>query len=233
MMKKIDAKHSTMIAVIYAAAFAIYSVIVLPFFNEKNSVFWLSYGFMCGAFLVCLAITFYSLKHVDVEAIFMNIPLLSFSFFYFFAELFASFVFMLFRAHASIKLTAVVQIVMLLILVIFSVIAMMGASVSSDINQHIDTNVRHIKNLAVDVKLLEEKADDPELKKALHKIEEAIRFSDPMTNVTVADLDGIIEGKVKELKYQCDSGSKGVALEICQQLTSFLSERNQKLKYSK
>ena len=110
---------------------------------------------------------------------------------------------------------------------------MMGASVSSDINQHIDTNVRHIKNLAVDVKLLEEKADDPELKKALHKIEEAIRFSDPMTNVTVADLDGIIEGKVKELKYQCDSGSKGVALEICQQLTSFLSERNQKLKYSK
>ncbi len=232
-MKKLDAKHSAMIAVIYAAAFAIYCVIVLPFFNNKNEVFWLSFGFMCGAFLVCLGITFYSMKRVDVEAIFMNIPLLSFSFFYFFAELFASLVFMLFRANASMKLTAVVQTVMLLILVIFSIMAMMGASVSSEINRHIDTNVRHIKNLAVDVKLLEEKATDPELKKALHKIEEAIRFSDPMTNATVADLDSIIEGKVKELKYQCDSGSKGTVLGICTQLTSFISERNQKLKYSK
>lgn len=202
-------------------------------FSEKNDIFWTSYAFMCVAFLVNVGISLYSFKALDVEAIFMGIPLLSLTIFYFFGELFISLAFMIFKSFASIQLTIAVQTIFMLIFIIASTVAIMSREVVSGVAKDYDTKSKSIKLLSVEVKLLEEQCLDKELKTELHKVTESIRYSDPMTNAAVADLDTIIVGKISELKLHCNSNNKNEALQSCYQLSSYLSERKQKLMLSK
>lgn len=233
MEQKTDKKYIIMIAVVYAAVFAIYNIITLTAFNEKNDVFWLSYAFMCMSFVANLVVAYFTFQKSDSEAIFMKIPLMSFSIFYFVAELFASFVFMLFRSVASTTLTIVIQSIMLLAFIIFATLALMSKGVVENINEDIKTKVKTIKNLAVSVKVLEDQCLDPELKKELHKVQEGIRFSDPMTTSVTEELDDMITSKVKELKYLCSNNERNEALQACYKLSSYISERNMLLKNSK
>ncbi len=229
MEKKLNVKQYLTVSILYAAIFAIYNIIVMLLFDDKNAIFWTSYAFMCAAFIANISVTVFSFKSLDVEAVFMGIPLLSFSIFYFFGELFASFVFMLFRGVVGIKLTVAIQVIFLLIFVIFAAVALLSKNTVEGITKDVETKVRTIKLLSVDVKLLEEQCMDKELKAELHKVAEAIRYSDPMTNEALADLDNIISGKVSELKYHCNNNNKNEALQLCYQLSAYISERNQKL----
>ncbi len=231
--KKIDPKQYITIGVVYAAVFAIYNIIVLLLFSNKNDIFWISYGFMCAAFVANIVAMYASFKSADAEAIFMGIPLFSFSVFYFFGELFISFVFMLFKGIAPPKLAVAIQVIFLLVFVIFAALALLTRNIVDDINKNVESKVRDIKNVSVDVKILEEQCMDKELKNELHKVYEAIRYSDPMTTDAVADLDDIIKGKVKELRMHCNNSNKNEALQACYQLSSYISERNQRLILSK
>ncbi|MFI3141610.1 MAG: hypothetical protein R3Y27_04790 [Clostridia bacterium] len=233
MNKNSQMKQYLSFSIVYAAIFAIYNIIVLMMFSEKNDIFWTSYAFMCVAFLVNVGISLYSFKALDVEAIFMGIPLLSLTIFYFFGELFISLAFMIFKSFASIQLTIAVQTIFMLIFIIASTVAIMSREVVSGVAKDYDTKSKSIKLLSVEVKLLEEQCLDKELKTELHKVTESIRYSDPMTNAAVADLDTIIVGKISELKLHCNSNNKNEALQSCYQLSSYLSERKQKLMLSK
>ncbi len=229
MENKLKLKQYLTISIVYAAVFAIYNIIVLLIFNNKNDVFWTSYAFMAAAFVANISVTLFSFKTFDVEAVFMGIPLLSFSIFYFFGELFVSFVFMLFRGFASLKLTIAIQVIFLLVFIIFAAVAILSRNAVVGITKDVEDKVRTIKLLSVDVKLLEDQCMDKELKAELHKVAEAIKYSDPMTNPALADLDNMITGKVSELKYQCNNNNKNEAMQICFQLSAYISERNQKL----
>ncbi len=233
MSKITDKKYIIMIGIVFAAVFAIYNIITLLIFKEKNDVFWLSYVFVCVGFAANILVSYLTFKKSDAEAIFMNIPLMSFSVFYFLAELFASFIFMLFRFVVSPTLAVVVQSIMLLIYIIFAVLALINKGVIDDINRDIQTKVRTIKNLSIQVKLMEDQCLDPELKRELHKVQEGIRFSDPMTTDVIEDIDDMIHSKVKELKYLCSNNDKNGAIQVCYQLSSYISERNMLLKNSK
>ena len=226
-------KKYILASVVYAAVFAIYNIIVLFAFTPKNNVFWASYAFMCIGFVVNVAVMLLSYRNRDVEAVFMGIPLISFSIFYFFAELFISFVFMAARNHVGIKLCVIVQVIFLLIFVIFAALALLAKTTVEEKTSNVKEKVSAMKNLAIDVKVLEDACMDRELKAELHKVTEAIRFSDPMTNDSVADLDDVIRGKVSELKLHCRSNAKDDALQTCYQLSSYLSERKMRLMQSK
>lgn len=226
-------KKYILATVVYAAIFAIYNIIVLFAFSGKNNVFWSSYAFMCIGFVANVVIMLLSFKNSDVEAVFLGIPLISFSIFYFFAELFVSLIFMIFRNNIGIKLPVIVQTIFLLILVIFSAMALLARITVKEVNDNVKTKVSELKNLSVDVKVLEDACLDKELKTELHKITELIRYADPMTNDSVAELDNIIRGKVSELKMFCNSNNKNDALQACYQISSYLSERNMRLLHSK
>lgn len=231
MDKKI--KNYTMLAVIYVAVFAIYNVLVFLIFGDKNDCFWISYAFMCVAFLGNLGIVLYTTKSKNMEAVFLGIPLVSFSVFHIAAEFFVSIVFMLFRNVASVQLTVSIQVILLLIFIIFAAAAILSKNAVESVTQTVSTNVANIKNLSVDVQMLETQCLDPELKKQLHKVAEAIKFSDPMVNDSVAQLDEMIRSKVTELKYCCQNNEKNEAIQICFKLESYISERNKRLMLSK
>ena len=225
-MKSTKAKNYVIAAIIYAAVFAIYNLFVFLIFNNFNNIFWISYGFMTASLAANIII-------VLIAAAFFGIPLLYFSGFHVIAEFFMSFVFMLFREHASVKLTVILQAILFLIVVIFGALAVLSRDTAQTISDTVKQNAFNIKSLAVDVRLLEDDCLDAELKAQLHKVSEAIQYSDPMTNDSVSQLDEMIKGKVSELKYLCQSNNKAEAMQACFKLQAYIKERNNKLLISK
>ena len=75
--------------------------------------------------------------------------------------------------------------------------------------------------------MLEEQEQNPEIKISLTKLTEKIRYSDPMSNVALADLEDRIREKVTALR------TADHKLEIIAELDLLLAERNRKAKILK
>ena len=91
----------------------------------------------------------------------------------------------------------------------------------------VQKKVFYIRELQADIELLADNESDATVKTALTQLAEKIRFSDPMSNEQLADLENKISTKVAELKT---ASSK---LVIITELNSLLAERNKKCKILK
>ena len=75
--------------------------------------------------------------------------------------------------------------------------------------------------------MLAEQEQNPEIKTSLTRLAERIRYSDPMSNVALADLEAKIQEKVTALR------TADYKLEIIAELDLLLAERNRKAKILK
>ncbi len=232
-MKKSTAKKSwIMTAVIYAIIFAVFNLLVFVIANEKNGVFWMSYAFMCIAFIVQGASMLLALRSLETETVFMGIPLASLSLYYFFAAMFVGAVFMFFQ-NAPFKLALVLQILILAIYAVVSIMALMSRNVVQDVNDNLKENVEAIKTLVVDVDVFIPQVGDPALKKALKKLSETVRYSDPMSNAAVADIEDQIMQTVNELRINIENSRNADAIQTCKDIEVLFMQRNSLLKATK
>ena len=82
----------------------------------------------------------------------------------------------------------------------------------------------YIKQLQTEVELLAGAETDAATKSKLAQLAEKIRYSDPMSDEQVADIEDRITAKIAELKSSTDK------TEIINELNSLLDERNKKCK---
>ena len=85
----------------------------------------------------------------------------------------------------------------------------------------------YIKQLQADVELLASTETDTATKSALMQLAEKIRYSDPMSDEQLADIEDRITEKIAELKSSTDK------TKIINELNSLLDERNRKIKIMK
>ena len=213
--------------------FLVYNVFVYVLIKPQTGAFWVSYAFMLIAFAMQLASLTQAVKNLDVETVFFGIPLMQCSLFYFFAELFASTVFMLFQNHLGIKIPALIQLLLLAIFAVFAILSIAARDATKAVKDDYKEKAASIKMLSVDVSTLADSAADAELKSKLRRLSESIKFSDPMTTDLVADLDMRIRQEVSELRIACEDNSKDDALRLCGQIERMVVERNKKLLASK
>lgn len=232
-MKKSTAKKSwVMTAVIYAIIFAVFNLLVFVIVDQKNGVFWMSYAFMCLAFVIQSVSMLLALRTLETETVFMGIPLASLSFYYFFAAIFVGAVFMFFQ-NAPFKLALVLQILILAIYAIVAIMALMSRNVVQDVNDNLRENVEAIKTLTVDVDVFIPQVSDPTLKKALKKLSETIKYSDPMSNAAVADIEDQIMQNVNALRINIENSNNVEAIQACKDLEVLFLQRNSLLKATK
>lgn len=232
-MKKSTAKKSwAMTAAIYVIIFAVFNLLVFIISNERNGVFWMSYAFMCLAFIVQIASMLLSLRSLEIETVFMGIPLASLSFYYFFAAIFVGAVFMFFQ-NAPFKLALVLQVLILAIYAVVAIMALMSRNVVQGVNDTIKENVQAIRTLTVDVDVFIPQVGDPALKRALKKLSETIRYSDPMSNEAVADIEEQIMQTVNELRVNIENNKNEEAVQSCKDIEVLFLQRNSLLKATK
>ena len=225
-------KTGVLIGLIYLVAFAIFNMLVFFIFKKHNNVFWTSYAFMTVAFLVQMAVMFFAFRAFEVEAVFFGIPLASLSFYYFFAAIFAGAVFMIFQG-APFKLAFALQVIILVAFVVVAVITLLSRDYVQDVSDNIRESAAAIKMMHVDVESLLPYANDPALKTALRHLSETVRYSDPMSNSSVTDIEEQIMEKMDELRLSCETEQTADALAACKQVELLFQRRNRTLKASK
>lgn len=99
-----------------------------------------------------------------------------------------------------------------------------GRSEIDRVSAKVQEKTFYIKQLQADVELLAGAETDTATKSALAQLAEKIRYSDPMSDEQVADIEDRITAKIAELKSSTDK------TEIINELNSLLDERNRKCK---
>jgi hypothetical protein len=225
-------KNLLLTGLIYAILLGVFNMLVFVIFKTHTSVFWMSYGFMTLAFVAQIVSMLLSFKKTDVDTIFFGIPLASFSVFYLIAELCVGAIFMVFQ-NVGTTIPLVLQILILAAYLIVAIIALMARDTVQEIGDNVKQKIGQLKSVKVDVEVLLESCSDPELKTKLRKLSETVKYSDPMTNDAIADVEQRIQQKVSELRIYCENNEVEEAKKTCSALEMLYVERNKKLMISK
>lgn len=226
-------KNGLMLGLIYVIVFAAYNLLVFSIFGDYNEIFWISYGFMIAAYLIHIICVFLIVRNLSVRAVFFGIPLASFSVYFVCAELFCSLVFMIFKNQASVKVTVVIQALLLCVFAVIAIVSIMTRDAVSNVDTKIKEKVNFVKGINVDVEMLMQRAADPETTGALKKLSETIKYSDPMSNDAVATQEQMIMQYMAELRMMFDAGDMAAVKELCGKIELLFVERNKKLMISK
>ena len=173
--------------------------------------------------MICV---FYTFKRYDIKAVFFGIPLVSLSNYFVLAELFVSFVFMIFRNSVSLKLCVVFQIVLLAVYLVITITSLASKTYASDITERITEDKRHIQNIRSELESLMLQCQHTEAKEILRKASEAVRYADQRSGESVVQLDQQIETTIQDIKSAYNNGDLIGLNAKCNELINEFSERN-------
>lgn len=212
---------------------ALFNVIafVVPF--SRGSTYWVGYCFATFAILLTIGICFKeNSTGTALRSRFYGWPQMYIASCYLIVQLIASIVFM---SMPSIPVW--VAVIICAVLLSFALIGLVSASEVKDAVTKIDEEVKqktyYIKSLEVEVSSLKNTCEDTTLRNALDELCEAIRFSDPMSHVSLGALEQEIQGKCAELKNAVITGASSDAQSICAEMQRMIAKRNEECKLLK
>ena len=225
-------------SLIWAICLAVFNVITFVTPNEIGGVskfsgsFWVGYIFITITFLGQLACAFVAFKAENLKKFFYNISLLSISYGGLVTMLVVGSIFMAVPA-----LPEWIAIIICIIILAFNAIAIIKATAAADIVSGIDEKIKaqtfFIKSLSVDAQSLMTSAKSDELRAEAKKVYEAIRYSDPMANAALSDLDAQIEKQFNAFSDAIKVEDSELAKETAATLVEMVERRNQKCKLLK
>lgn len=220
-------KNSVKAYAVLAISFALFNVIAFAIPTAKTATFWIAYAFTAVAFASQIAIWKFAFKGTDtLKSKFLGIPLISVGITYLIVQIIAFAIFMVFPIAPS-RIAIVVCALILGISAICLIGTKTGREEVGRVEKKVEKKVFYIKSLQVEVEMLASSEGDSDTKEALTKLAKKIRFSDPMSNEALANLEAEITAKVKELKTAENKA------EIITVLDSLITERNKKVKLLK
>ena len=220
-------KNSSKGYVILGILFVLVSVIVFAVPLAKTAAFWISYAFTVIAFAAQIIIWKAALgRSKSLKSKFLGLPVLHIGIVYLVVQVVALIVFL------SIPTLPVWSaIVAGAVIAGSSAICMIAADVGrSEIEQvsaKAGEGTFYIKRLQTDIESLADTETNAETKTALKQLAEKIRFSDPVRDAQITDIENRITAKISEMKSATDKSR------IINELNSLLDERNKKIKILK
>lgn len=220
-------KNSTKGYVLLGILFALVSIIAFAVPTAKTATFWIAYVFNAAAFAAQIGIWKTALgKEGTLKSKFLGFPIVHIGIVYAIIQVIAFAVFLF-----APTLPTWSAIVVCPIIVGLSAVCMISADAGRNEIERVEAKVQnkvfYVREMQADIELLADNESDAAVKTALTHLAEKIRFSDPMSNEQLADLENKISIKAAELKT---ASSK---LEIITELNSLLDERNKKCKILK
>ncbi len=214
----------------YVAIWAIILVVfnAITFLIPKNYDvnFGVSYAFITLAFIAQLGTAFFTFKQENLNKFFLNISTINISYITLVCVVIFGSICMVIPNMPAI-VTAIFSLLIIAIGAITIIKAKTGADIVSTIDDKVKSKVSFIKLLQADVELLAEEEKDADVKALLQKLAEEIRFSDPISDDSLSNLETEISSKINAIKY---SDKKA---ELINNIILLLSERNKKAKILK
>ena len=220
-------KNNLMSYLALGIVFVLFNVIAFVIPTDKTPTFWTAYAFSVVAFAVQIPLWKIALGKKDsLKSKFLGIPVIHVGITYLIIQLIAFAVFMIFPT-LPVWLAVVVCAIILAISALCAIAGQAGANEISRLEEKIKVKRAFIQFLQTDIEMLVESETDAEIKAALSKLAEKVRFSDPMSHEMLGELESRISNKVEEMKKATDKKALIDEIEI------LLTERNKKCKILK
>lgn len=123
--------------------------------------------------------------------------------------------------------------IILAVFAIVAIITLFTRDAIQDVDDNIKISTTAIKTMQADVESLRDAAGDPELKNRLRKLAETIKYSDPMSNDAVLDIEDQIMQSLSELRIYCEDNDKANAMQACRNTEMLFLQRNRTLRATK
>lgn len=214
---------------------ALFNVITFVTPNEMagmskfGGAFWVGYIFITIAFVGQLACAFFAFRPNSLQKVFYNIPLISISY--------SGLVIMLIAGTACMAIPNLpnwIGIIICFAILAFNAIAVIkaafAANVVSEIDNKIKTQTQFIKLLTADAEHLVSNCKTAELKTEAKKVYEAIRYSDPMSNGALSDVEVQIQSEFAFFAQAVKSEDLELAKSVGEGLLTLINSRNKKCK---
>ena len=220
-------KNKNLGYVVLGILLVLVSIIAFVIPTEKTGTFWIAYVFTAIAILAQIVIWKNTLGKEDtLKSKFLGLPVVHVGIVYLVAQIVA---FAVFTAVPVLPIwSAIVACASILgFSVIFMIAGEVGRGEIERVEAKVQKKVFFIKELQADVELLIDRETDTEIRDALQQLAEKIKFSDPMSNDALAEVEEAITAKIAELKSASDK------IAVIQELNSLLMKRNKKAKILK
>lgn len=200
--------------------FVLISVIAFAIPTAKTTAFWISYAFTVAAFAAQIIIWKAALgRSESLKSKFLGLPVVHISIVYLVVQVVALIVF-LFIPTLPIWSAVVACAVIAGISAVCMIASDVGRSEIERVSAKVQEKVFYIRELQTDVELLADAETDSATRSALMQLAEKIRYSDPMSDERLENIEGQITAKIAELKSSADK------IKIIKELNSLLDERN-------
>ena len=218
-------KNSSKGYVILGILFILVSVVAFSVPSAKTAAFWISYAFTVIAFAAQIAIWKAGLgRNESLKSKFLGFPVVHIGIVYLVIQIITLAVFLFIPTlplwSAVVACTVVAGV---------SAVCMIASDVGRNEIERVSAKVQEktffIKQSRTEIELLADAETDIATKSALTQLAEKIRYSAPVSNEQIADIEDRITAKIAELKSATDKAK------IIAELNLLLDERNRKSKF--
>ena len=195
--------------------------------SKFDGAFWVGYIFITIAFIGQLICVYIAFKADNIKKLFYNIPLISISYIGLVVMLVVGGLTMAIPGMPN-WLGVIVCLAVLGFTAISVIKAGFAAEIVSDVDDKIATETAFIKAMTVESRNLVNRANASMLKKQCKKVYEALRYSDPVSNCELADIEQRIKEEFDALTDAVISDDLVGTESSVKEITTLIAERNTK-----
>lgn len=230
-------KNFKLYIICWAILFVIFNVIafavpcLFPNTTKYSGSFGIGYTFISLAFIGQLICSYFAIKTENAKKLFLNIPLLTISYTSLILVAIVSAIFMAVPILPT-WIGAVICITVFGLSAISVIKAKIAADIVSEIDDKVKTKAMFIKSLTIESENLVLSAKSTQSRAAAQKVYEVVRYSDPMSNIGLADIESQIAYKFNSFSNAVENNSDGI-YEAADEIIHLLNDRNKKCKLLK
>lgn len=231
-------KYFKYYGICWAIVLVVFNVITFVAANEivglasVDSSFWVAYAFITIAFIGNLICSLLFFKEENKDKVFLNIPIIQLVFSGLLVSLFVGVI-----AMAVPQIPYWVGVIVDVLVLGFYAIAVVKASAAADIVNDVEQKVKvqtfFIKSLTVDADSLMARAKSDEMKAETKKVYEAIRYSDPMSNNVLANIENQIQNEFNTFADAVKNNDIDLAKSSANEFVILINDRNKQCKLLK
>lgn len=231
-------KYFKYYGICWAIVLVVFNVITFVAANEivglasVDSSFWVAYAFITIVFIGNLICSFLFFKEENKGKVFLNIPIINLAYSALIVSLFVGVIAMA-VPQIPYWVGVIVDVLVLAFYAIAIVKATAAADIVNDVEQKVKVKTLFIKSLTTDADSLMSRASSDEMEAEAKKVYEAIRYSDPMSNDALANIENQIQNEFNVFADAVKNNDIDLAKSASYEFVILINNRNSKCKFLK